>query len=169
MILDLSAQQLLMLGQALPHGPLRLICLWLSQSKGGQHSVYPTAAWCCSQLGMSESSYHRWRGWLEAAGLVRIVRRKTAPAYNLPNLVKTLSLKALMRWAWAQRGKLVRLGKNRKGVTDGSETPKPNSKRSLPPKNLFKPVPTAERQRIREAYGMTAEALAAIPNRKKWA
>lgn len=133
MFIEISAQRFAAVAQALPNGPHRLLMLWLSLSKDGTHIVYPTAEWSARQLCVSESSYHRWRRWLEQNNLVQIVRRKVSRTSNLPNLVRVMSLKRLSAWVWSRLRELVG---RRKGVTGGTRTPVLSKQKERMPQKL---------------------------------
>jgi hypothetical protein len=150
MFTEISAQRYATVAQALPSGPYRLLMLWLALSKDGAQQIYPTADWCRRQLGVSESTYHRWRRWLEDHRLVAIVRRKVSREHNLPNLVRVMSLKQLSAWVWSRIRGLIR-----KGVTGGIRTPVPYTKKQqLAPKVQSRPWMQSEVYRRVVAKGL---------------
>jgi hypothetical protein len=128
MFTDISAQRVVTLAQTLGSGPFRLLMLLSGMSKDGTNAIYPTGQWCAETLGISLSSYHRYRRTLETelGPLLRIIRRKIAIRRNLPNVVHVPSLRLLARWAWERMQGLRPAAWQtavRKGVRSGTETP----------------------------------------------
>ena len=164
MFSEISAHQLTMIAQVVPAGPFKLLTMYMSKSKDGAYAIYPTAAWCAHQLEVSVRTIHRWKARLEAllsdVGLLTIKRRKVEADYNLPNLIRIAPLRRLAKWAWAR----IR----RKGDTPVTETPTPIYKKTLPHRKLFEPANSVARLAVREAFGMTDDLLASIPDAPKW-
>ena len=162
---EISARQLDMLAQTLPHGPWRLWALLRNLSDDGEKPVQLTNAWYAAALGCSVRSIQRWMQILEGlpGELLTIYRQKIAPEMNLPNIIRIKPLWKFDMWAWAKAVAARLSRKCVKGDTSDTLSLKPYSEKRLSfanvvpgaislPGELLRLIPDAPRTPARVAW-----------------
>jgi hypothetical protein len=103
--------------ELIPGSEVRLYAMLVGLSKNGRERTFAEVGYMYRRLGVSRSTYYRWRNKLIGMGLISVQTRKDKRDHNLPSLISVASVKTIARRMWAAVQSVARPSR-------GTENPK---------------------------------------------